>query len=238
MTATEFEQARAEFGEPLHTRDYHVEIYRAGDNVMRLVGSLRDLNMQGFFSEDDGPIEMHNMVVVMDVEMPSLLILDCRSQMYMHPQDECPEILQTYQQIIGLSIARGFTKEVKARLGGPRGCAHVTMLIQAMAPVVWQAMHSFFPRPEGGSSWMLQENNTEGGNPKGVMDEMSLNMNRGMCHVFAEGGPMERRIEAGTSQLPRWIRHRVAQSEAGNLAAANAEFGHENGEEAKKEENA
>jgi hypothetical protein len=57
-----------------------------------------------------------------------------------------------------LSIARGFTRAVNERFGRQLGRAHLTSLIQAMAPVVRQAVGPAFREYEeipkgGGETW-------------------------------------------------------------------------------------
>ena len=51
-----------------------------------------------------------------------------------HPHTTCPAIIEHYQGLVGLSIARGFTHQVRELFGGPRGCTHTTALLLAMAP--------------------------------------------------------------------------------------------------------
>jgi hypothetical protein len=43
------------------------------------------------------------------------------------------------QRLVGLSVAQGFTRAVNERLGRAQGCAHLTALVHAIAPVVRQA---------------------------------------------------------------------------------------------------
>ena len=59
-----------------------------------------------------------------------------------HPREECPSITAHYDELVGLSIARGFTHRVRELFGGPRGCTHTTALLQAMAPIGMQCFWS------------------------------------------------------------------------------------------------
>jgi hypothetical protein len=78
-----------------------------------------------------------------------------------------------------VSIARGFTRAVNERFGRALGCAHLTALIQAMAPVVRQAIGPAFREYEeipkgGGETWFV---NT--------------------CQAWKEGGLLHQRLAAG-----------------------------------------
>jgi hypothetical protein len=94
-----------------------------------------------------------------------------------HPYTICPDALPPLEQLVGLSIARGFTREVNERFGRQRGCAHFTALIHALAPAVRQGAGVAFadrPRPEASDQWFV---NT--------------------CQAWREDGPLHRLIQDG-----------------------------------------
>ena len=111
------------------------------------------------------------------VRHPDLVVTEVRSEMASHPYTICPEALPPLQQLVGLSISRGFTREVNERFGRQRGCAHFTALIHAMAPAVRQGAGVAFAdqeRPAAGDPWFV---NT--------------------CQAWREKGPLHRLIGAG-----------------------------------------
>ncbi len=134
----------------LHQRTYLVRSYREGDDRMRIRGAVQDIKPPGLYVPDDpDALEVHHMVVDLIVEFPSLTIVDANVVMETHPHRECVRIEDHYRNLIGLSIARGFTHKVRELFGGPRGCTHTTALLQAMAPVAIQSMWSLrFPGSE------------------------------------------------------------------------------------------
>jgi hypothetical protein len=86
--------------------------------------------------------------------------------------------LPPLQQLVGLSIARGFTREVNERFGRQRGCAHFTALIHAMAPAVRQGAGAAFPeppRPAAVAPWFVDT-----------------------CQAWREDGPPHRMIRPAT----------------------------------------
>jgi hypothetical protein len=128
-----------------------------------------------------------------------------------HPHDECPRIEPRYGELVGLSIARGFTQRVRELFGGPRGCTHTTALLQAMAPVAIQStwsMRALIARAAGG-----------GGEPVGPPRRMTaeerrdaLRSNLGTCHVWDPEGEVVARIEAGEDiPPPLWAVERLRE---------------------------
>ncbi|HET6964349.1 MAG TPA: DUF2889 domain-containing protein [Acidimicrobiales bacterium] len=137
--------------EPLHARNYSVRAWRISDEALLLRGAVMDLKPGGPFrdrivaaggQDDGGPMTIHHMVIDLTVSYPSLTITDASVVFETFPQPGCPGISSRYQELIGLSIARGFTHEVRQRFGGPRGCTHTTALLQAMGPVAVQCIFS------------------------------------------------------------------------------------------------
>ncbi|MPY92239.1 MAG: DUF2889 domain-containing protein [Acidimicrobiia bacterium] len=191
--------------ELLHNRDYRVDVYRAGPSTMRIRGQLRDVKPNGLelLLEDDTPMVIHHMVVDLLVEVPSLEITAARPVMETHPHHDCTCVLAHYQGLVGLSIARGFTHKVRELFGGPRGCTHTTMLLQAMAPVAIQSLWSYM-RPEPGESRVELR-------PRQEQHREHFARNRNTCHVWADGGPMAAHLERDEDlPMPIWAEKRLA----------------------------
>jgi hypothetical protein len=133
--------------EPVHVRTLTMEARRAGTDLLEVTGRLVDQRPQGpgigWFGAADGTI-IHDMRVTLYVRHPDLVITAVTAEMASHPYSVCPDAVEPLQQLVGLSIARGFTRAVNERFGRELGCAHLTALIQAMAPVVRQAVGPAF----------------------------------------------------------------------------------------------
>ena len=52
----------------------------------------------------------------------------------------CDRITPDYKQLVGLAIRPGFTNQVMARLGGIRGCTHITELVSSLATTAFQTI--------------------------------------------------------------------------------------------------
>ena len=189
-------EAGADGEELLHVRTYDVAVYRHSPTVMRVRGSLRDECPDGlaWLPEDTEPLVIHHMVVDLFVELPSQQIVDVRVVMDTKPNLDCATILPSYDQLIGLSVARGFSHKVKELFGGPRACTHITILLQAMAPAVFQAMWRMSePAPgEAGVAVSTRE----------ARELAHFARNRNTCHVWADGGLMAERLAEGVPIPP------------------------------------
>jgi hypothetical protein len=166
----------------VHVRTITMEARRAGDAMLEVSGRLVDERPQGtgvgWFGAVNGSI-IHDMRVKLRVRHPDLVVTAITAEMASHPYSLCPDAVEPLQQLVGLSIARGFTRALNERFGRQFGCAHLTALIQAMAPVVRQAIgpasrdYEEIPK-SGGETWFV---NT--------------------CQAWKEGGLLHQRLAAG-----------------------------------------
>ena len=198
--------------ELIHTRGYDVRGYWRSDGTLLIRGAVRDELPPGFYDVDDNePLVMHHMVVELGVELPDLVITEVHVDFMAHPHQACPDVIEHYQGLIGLSIARGFTHKVRELFGGPRGCTHTTALLQAMAPVAQQCKRA------GMLLGQRKAGPTEGpvASPALSSPEMRARRaegNRNTCHVWAEDGEHFGAILDGSmSELPIPIAVRIRE---------------------------
>jgi Protein of unknown function (DUF2889) len=106
----------------------------------------------------------------------------------------------------GLSIARGFSHQVRERFDGPRGCTHTTALLLAMAPVAIQC------------TWSMQiVTDRDADRPWRRPDELSPEERKqrgsatlNSCHVWEETGEFAQHVLAGGAiDVPIPIRRRL-----------------------------
>ncbi len=132
--------------QPVHVRTIRVEAAEAGPGELEVTGTLLDERPRGQvrWEGDDGARVIHDMTVTLRVRYPDFVITEARAGMAAYPYTICPEALPSLERLVGLSVARGFNRAVQERLGRERGCAHLTALILAMAPVVKQGAGAAF----------------------------------------------------------------------------------------------
>lgn len=87
--------------------------------------------------------------------------------------------LEVTGRLVGLSVMKGFLRAVNERFGRQLGCAHLTALIHAMAPVVKQGAGAAF--------------HEEDAMPLPGQDLWFVNT----CRAWREDGPLHARMRAG-----------------------------------------
>ncbi len=157
-----------------HRRTIQFETFDEPDHL-RVVARLRDDDVR-----NDRAI--HDMELRATLSRDDLVITSCEVLMHAFPHAECPDVTPGFDGLVGLSVARGFTRQVQERFGGVAGCAHVQQVLRALAPAVMQAAGAI-------KRWQID---TDQAPPSGPSPWV-----RGSCHVWAEDGPAEQKIAAG-----------------------------------------
>lgn len=187
--------------ETLHTRSYQVEAFRRGPDEFVLRGSVIDRKPPRMYVQDDPePLAIHHMVVDLVVSYPDLVITDVEVNFNTFPQEVCPAIAGRYQEMIGVSIARGFTHKVRERFGGPRGCTHTTALLQAMAPVAVQCHWSMLTIARREAAAAAGSGAAAGPGAEGAptaTGSRAHSLSTNTCHVWDEHGEFYQAITRG-----------------------------------------
>lgn len=189
----------------LHDREYRVRAFRLASDRILIQGAVRDQKPPGLYlRRDPDPLTVHHMQLSIEVSFPQLEILAVTTHFESHPRDECPTIVGHYQHLVGLSVARGFTHRVRELFGGPRGCTHVTALLQAMAPVAMQCFWSM--RATEAAMAGLPDPFSDPDRRDDDMWRRAVNT----CHVWDEQGPAVAAREAGVpEEAPVFLRARL-----------------------------
>jgi hypothetical protein len=195
----------------LHEREYRVRSYRLDDVEsgprLLLRGAVRDQKPAGLYVESDpDPLTFHHMQVELEVAFPSLTITAATVLFEAHPHDTCGAIAPHYGSLVGLSIARGFTHEVRHRFGGPRGCTPTTALLLAMAPVAIQSIWSMqiVDDRRNGRPWRPPGDLS----PEERRQRWAATLNS--CHVWDETGEFaQHALAGGDMEVPIPMRRRL-----------------------------
>jgi hypothetical protein len=166
----------------LHRRSIVYEAFEDGDDL-RVRACLEDVRP---WADGERIVSLvHDMRLSIAVRAADMTITDATADMQAFPHTECPAILSAFEGLVGLSITRGYTREVQRRFGGPKGCSHLEHLARSLGPVVVQAITSRRARAlsRGAASDLL----TGAATPWA----------RDTCHIWAEGGVAEQKLEAG-----------------------------------------
>ncbi|MGI9595922.1 MAG: DUF2889 domain-containing protein [Acidimicrobiales bacterium] len=192
----------------LHDRTYSVRAYRRSDTELLIRGQIQDQKPPGVYvAEDPDPLTVHHMIVDIVVEFPTLEITAAEVVMETHPHTSCTSITGHYDELVGLSIARGFTHKIRELFGGPRGCTHTTALLQAMAPVAIQSIWSMQATDPGEGTPVpapMPKNPTD----EQIRERFAHNLNS--CHVWREDGDTIAAIKRGEEmEPPLWVVDRL-----------------------------
>ncbi len=202
--------AHEDFPEPdlplLHDRVYSVRSYQKSPTELLIRGQVRDQKPPGLYFEDDPePLTVHHMVLDIVVSFPDMVIIDANLVMQTRPHTTCTKIEPHYKSLIGVSIARGFSRQIRELFGGPRGCTHTTALLQAMAPVAIQSVWSMYsssdevPVPPPLPSKPTDED---------IRAHFAFNLNS--CHVWDEDGEIIEGVKNGEEvEPPLWVIERA-----------------------------
>jgi hypothetical protein len=158
---------------PTHRRTIVIESFDS-DESFDICASLQD--ERPWASGDDLVSDVHRMTLRMTIDRASLTVTDVNATMDRTPHVECTAIEPAFRSLIGISVTRGFNKEVSERVGRQRGCTHLDFLAKAIGPAVIQTMASASSRRAGLAGIGRTVSQDTGG------------WLRNTCHLWAEGG--------------------------------------------------
>jgi hypothetical protein len=114
-----------------HTRSIRLEVYAREDGRWDIEAHLtdtktRDVELASGTRAAGDPI--HDMVLRLTID-ESFNVLEAESKSLATPYPgTCETINPAYQQLVGLNLLKGFRHAVRERLGGVKGCTHLTEL--------------------------------------------------------------------------------------------------------------
>jgi hypothetical protein len=167
--------------DPVHRRTVTMEVFDR-DDWFAVIGTLHD--QRPWADGSRGPRDLHVMELGIVVRRADLCIVDAAAEMQAFPHAECTVIEDNFRDLVGLSVARGYTNAVQERFGRERGCSHLEFLARALGPVVVQGVTSSAARQ------------VELGRPH-PMGERAFGFLANTCHVWAVDGPGPEKIELG-----------------------------------------
>ena len=198
--------ARVSESIPIHNRTYETQAFAEPDGSMRVVGRLVDTKPHGLALADGEPLVIHDMTVELVVDGDTFEILKVRPIMNVHPYKQCTGILDSYQQLVGTSISRGYSKRIKELFGGPGGCSHIGALLIAMGPIVVQASWGRVKMHED-----LDELATRDQLDQPEL-ERQMRLNENTCHVWKSEGTQVALLRKGERPVsPDWEIERLAK---------------------------
>jgi hypothetical protein len=194
----------------VHRRTIDIEVFLRDDHLV-VIGTLADV--RPWASGALGPRDLHCMELAVVVRRADLTITDAVADMETFPHAECTQIEPKFSELVGLSVARGYTSAVQERFGRERGCSHLEFLARAIGPAIVQSVTS-------SAAWQVEHGVPYPGG------ERALSFLSNTCHVFIEGGAGAQKIATGwrpgmfgyPAPTVAEIRRRVAAGESGETS--------------------
>lgn len=127
----------------LHTRNIHCEAYERPDGLIDLEAVLQDTKthpitlLDGRVVPPQAPVHRMALRITVDRER-WIKAVEAYSEAF--PYSDCEQVESIYQQMVGLRIEPGFTREVKQLFRGTAGCTHISDLIPILATVIFQTL--------------------------------------------------------------------------------------------------
>ena len=140
--------------EAVHTRSIVCRSFRRDDGLLDIDGRFIDTRPFAYDSDFRGTCQagsaLHNMQLRLTIARDrSIAALD--SAMPSTPYEGCSGVNPNFQRLVGLSIAKGFRKAMREKIGGIEGCTHILALLDAMSAAAVQAFASasYAPKKPG-----------------------------------------------------------------------------------------
>ncbi len=168
---------------PVHVRAIEFRAFAVDPDALLVIGTLRDTRP---WAADEGVVErVHDLELRVTVGVDDLVIREADAVMRTFPHVECPAIEPAFRQLVGLAVARGYTRSVQALFGGPAGCTHLEHLARSLGPVAVQAVTS------------RRAQRVASGEATDLLSGESSPWARNTCHVWADGGVAQAKLAAG-----------------------------------------
>ena len=168
-----------------HQRSIDVQIFTRGNGLWEVDARVRDVRAQDA-NTATGVLPagkpIHDMLLRLVVD-EQFNVIEAGARTEAQPYaGACENHGDAYGRLVGLNLMQGFRRSVKERLGGIKGCTHITELSQVLPTAVVQAF----------AGQVLDVRGREPGSARPMQIDG--------CHALRADGPVVARY------YPRWVR--------------------------------
>lgn len=126
----------------VHTRSISADVYARDDGLWDVEAELIDTKGKDFMlatglRKQGEPI--HHMRVTVTIDEGFNVVAATGDSLRAPYLGECKAVESAYGQLVGLNLLKGFRHAVRERLGGTRGCTHLTELTNVLPTAAVQA---------------------------------------------------------------------------------------------------
>jgi len=175
----------------IHTREIICHGYKRDDGLWEIEGTFTDLKADNYYETDDtlpSGVPLHGMALRLTCNDDAEIVA-VDACMDHTPYAECKEVNHMAQQLIGLSIQKGFMQEARRRIGGCKGCTHIIELLMEVSGTAVQTLYDARK-----SKREAQEKVTGKRSRPSLIDT---------CHAFRSDGPVVKRKWPEFAKDPR-----------------------------------
>lgn len=125
-----------------HRRQFDIQVYARGDGLWEVDATLSDVKTDAAeLATGTRPagLPIHEMQLRLVVNEQLDVIEAGSATRWMPYEGRCDDLGDAYGRLVGLNLGRGFRRAATERLGGTRGCTHLTELTQVLPTAVIQA---------------------------------------------------------------------------------------------------
>ena len=127
----------------VHTRAIEYRGYEREDGLWDIEAHMADTKTYEFKNDWRGPVKvgepLHEMLLRVTID-DEFIIRDVVAVTDNSPFEMCPDITPEYKVLIGIRMGPGWRKAIRMKVGGTRGCTHITELLFPMATVAMQTI--------------------------------------------------------------------------------------------------
>ena len=189
--------------EALHTRRYDFRGYRRNDGLFDIEGRMVDTKDYDFPNEWRGTVEagapVHDMRIRLTLD-DHFTVRDIVVKTAAAPFAICGDITPAFDVLKGTTVAKGWTRTLRAHFAGSHGCTHHVEMLRAMGTVAFQTIYGYrekAKRDSGLSKTDGPPTDSKPGKRPGFIDT---------CHALASGGEVVR------THWPEFYEARAAKS--------------------------
>lgn len=130
--------------EELHHRQIDLRFYKRSDGLYEVVGRLVDTKSHPFrrqLAPADTPAHtpVHDIAAHLVID-DGMLVHEAFATMHATPFELCPQAAQALALLRGLSLRKGWNRQVRELLGGTASCTHIVELLAPMATTAYQGL--------------------------------------------------------------------------------------------------
>ena len=167
----------------LHTRGIDYRGYEREDGLWDIEAHMTDTKTYAFKNNWRGEIEvgepLHEMLLRVTID-DEFVIKDVVAVTDNSPFRMCPQITDAYKSLIGIRMGPGWRKAIRMKVGGVRGCTHLTELLFPLATVAMQTLWPMLNKRQD----KTPEDQKQGGKRPGILDT---------CHAWSSDSPVVRK---------------------------------------------